>query len=319
MKSKTARYIYNILIFIAIVLVLDYFIGSQLKKQYSARSRGLLYRTSFSIDSTKADLLIFGSSRANHHYVPTIFEDSLQMSCYNTGRDGCLIIYQLAVIKCVVARYSPKVIILDIVPFDFMDMYDNYDKLNCLLPYYKTHPVIKSIIKTYRNFEDVKMLSSIYPYNHCIFFLGRNRQSDYAVELKDKGFLNTSNEWKQSKITEKESKKPFVCNSTKIAAYKEFIDICKKNNIKLFVAISPFFQNLNSRSNKIIKVLEDVALENNVDFFDYSNDTACTNYAHLFYNVNHLNTKGANIYSRKLAGKVGEQLKSLEYTLTNNK
>ena len=34
------------------------------------------------------DVLIMGSSRAHHHYVPEIISDSLGLSCYNTGKDG---------------------------------------------------------------------------------------------------------------------------------------------------------------------------------------------------------------------------------------
>ena len=40
------------------------------------------------MELTKADLLVFGSSRANHHYVPEVFEDSLKLTFYNTGKDG---------------------------------------------------------------------------------------------------------------------------------------------------------------------------------------------------------------------------------------
>ena len=31
------------------------------------------------------DVVIFGTSRANHHYIPSILSDTLQMSVYNAG------------------------------------------------------------------------------------------------------------------------------------------------------------------------------------------------------------------------------------------
>ena len=45
-------------------------------------------RDNYICDKSVDDILIFGSSRAVHHYNSSMIEDSLGMSCYNCGDDG---------------------------------------------------------------------------------------------------------------------------------------------------------------------------------------------------------------------------------------
>ena len=61
-------------IFLTILIMLDFSIGSILQYFYFKQKSGLLYRTTYSLDSTRADLLVLGSSTATHHYNSEIFE-----------------------------------------------------------------------------------------------------------------------------------------------------------------------------------------------------------------------------------------------------
>jgi hypothetical protein len=45
----------------------------------------------YSVEGTKADLLIFGSSRANRHYLPDNFEKRMNLSCFNIGQEGWIL------------------------------------------------------------------------------------------------------------------------------------------------------------------------------------------------------------------------------------
>ena len=107
------KVILNIALVLSVVFILDFTIGKTLRYYYFKESSGTHFRTTYAIEKTNADILIFGSSRANHHYVPAIFEDSLKMKFYNTGRDGNGIFFQLAVLKSILKRYTPKIIIFD--------------------------------------------------------------------------------------------------------------------------------------------------------------------------------------------------------------
>src|SRR5665647_758185 len=139
-EREPLYFLVKLFLFLIIVFFLDYTIGNILKYLYSKQESGFLYRTTYSIDSTKADILIFGASRANHHYYPQAFENRLHMSCYNTGRDGNSIFYHFAILQAILKRYSPKVAILDFSREEFKRDQESYDRLSSLLPYYYDHP-----------------------------------------------------------------------------------------------------------------------------------------------------------------------------------
>jgi len=81
------------LLLVILMVVLDYSVGYFLKKTYFSQKSGVDYRTTYAINGVRSDILILGSSRATHHYNPSIIEDSLKMSAFNGGRDGCSIFY----------------------------------------------------------------------------------------------------------------------------------------------------------------------------------------------------------------------------------
>ena len=140
------KIIFNLVIVALVVFVLDIAIGRMLRHYYFKETSGFHFRTTYSMDSAKSDILVFGSSSANHHYVPEVFEDSLKMTFYNTGRDGDGILFQTAILVSALKRYSPKLIILDYSD-DFKKNGDGYDSPTSLLPYYRTHKEVRKYIE----------------------------------------------------------------------------------------------------------------------------------------------------------------------------
>lgn len=98
-KNPYQYFFLKLVVLFTIVFILDYSIGNVLRYFYFKQESGLQYRTTYSIEKTRADVLIFGSSRANHHYNPIVFENRLKQSYYNVGRDGNFIFYHSAVLK----------------------------------------------------------------------------------------------------------------------------------------------------------------------------------------------------------------------------
>ncbi|MDE3212752.1 MAG: hypothetical protein KGM98_05915, partial [Bacteroidota bacterium] len=150
------------------------------------------------MDSTKADLLIFGSSTANHNYYPDSIEKNLRLSCYNTGRDGMSIFYFYAVLKSDLKRYTPKVVILDFFPVEFRKEQMDYDRITALLPYYSSHPELRSIILMKSPYERLKLISRIYPFNSLAFtILGGNLQMNKNREINkgSQGYVPLPEVW----------------------------------------------------------------------------------------------------------------------------
>jgi predicted peroxiredoxin len=289
------NFLFKLLIFILIVFILDLSIGSMLRYFYFKQHNGFLYRTTYTIEETTAELLIFGASKANHQYSPEIFEKRLNLSYYNAGRDGSSIFYHYAVLKSVLKRYTPKMIILDISR-DFEKNQGSYDRISMLLPYYKSHPEMRSIIEMKSPYEKFKLISRIYPYNSLLFSITAGNsefnKERYAVI---KGYVPLLRVW-EGKLQTLYEPTNYKLDSVKISIYESFITDCIKAGVKLYVVSSPDFFKLNYNEKSNI-VGEQIANKYNLKFLNYSNDSLFLNNAKYFADLSHLNDNGAKVFS----------------------
>ena len=295
-KNDFRHFLFKMFILLAIVFLLDYSIGNILSYYYFKQQRGSDYLTTYAIEKTKADLLIFGSSRANHHYVPDIFEKRLNLSYFNAGRDGNFLFYHYAILKAVLKRYTPKMVILDLIHGEFSKNQDSYDRLSSLLPYYKSHPEMRSIIELKSPFEKIKMLSSIYPNNSSLLVIaGGNAFFSKKKREDTQGYIPLSEIWNEPIKNEVTTYK-YTLDSTKIKIYESFIRDCINAKVKLFIICSPYFWK-SSFTDYSVRIAQELAEKRNVVFLDYSQDSTFTNNVNLFADPQHLNDKGARIFS----------------------
>lgn len=282
----------------AIVFLVDFSVGHLLRYLYFSQQSGNLYRTTYSLEKTKSNLLIFGSSTANHEYSPKIFENRLHISSYNTGRDGTSIFYQYAILKGVLKRYSPKMIVLNFDLDEFKKNPASYDRISTLLPYYKNHPEIRSIINMKSSEESIKLCSRIYPFNSMLFTILVGNTEFNKERRKDfQGFVPLKKVFDRELDTGYYPEEALDVN--KIRIYKSFIWDCIHSNVKLYIVCSPFYHELKNTPNSVI-LGEKIAHENNIRFFNFLNDTSLTNHPSYFADMNHLNYEGAEVFSNKL-------------------
>jgi len=303
MQNKYVKFFGRLLILIAIFFVFDFTIGKALKYFYFKQSSGYQYRLSYVIDGTKEEMLAFGSSRANHHYVPNVFQDSLKLSFYNAGIDGQFILFEDALIKCVISRYSPRYIVLDFNADEFVYTESSYDRLADLLPYYASHKKeLESTIELKGKYEKLKLLSKMYPFNSIILTIAVGNLEFNKKRKEDiQGYVPLT-----GKIDYDVKPLPLVkekIDSNKINAFKDVIIRCKNAGIKLFVVVSPYFENTDLHS---LQMGAQISQEMNVPFWDYSSDKTFLGNKELFKDVKHLNDSGAVIFSQKLVQRINE-------------
>lgn len=291
--------------FLIILFVLDYSIGSFLKYLYFKQDTGQLYRTTYSLDSTTANFLIFGSSTANHHYIPSVFKHRLGMTTYNTGRDANTILYNYAVFQSILKRYRPEAAILDFNVGEFKEFQDSYDKISSLLPYYTTNPELDPIIEMKSHFEKYKLISKIYPFNSMLFsiLIGNteyNKSRDYIND--EGGYIPLDHVWHR-KISPATAVKNYALDSTKIQLLKAFVTECKKTNIQLYICISPRFINF-SGQDPSVQVVQQIADEYHIPFYNFSKDSLFLNHPEYFADVIHLNSTGAEVFSNKVIDRI---------------
>jgi len=283
----------NLAILLCIVFIIDRVCGGVLKRIYLNQDHGYYYAITYAVTKMNSPVVIMGSSRANHHYIPSEFEKAFNTPVYNTGSDGNYIFFQEALLTCMLKRYTPKVIILDLVDDEFLKGKRSYDRLNLLLPYCKEYPEIKPIVYLKSPFEKYKTVSKIYPYNSLIVesltgWLNLHNKRDSLS-----GFIPLYGTWnKDIQKMEYETTSVDVC---KVQAFENFVNMCKKHGIRLYVFVSPSY-GIYDESNQTIKIAAESAQKNGYFFHSYLNYPVF-NDRNLFKDARHLNVEGARLYS----------------------
>ena len=296
-----------VILFFALVILADFFTGKVLNYFYFRQTSGWDFETKYSIEDTKADVLIFGASRAQQQYNPEFIEDSLNLTCYNVGRDGMPFFYHYAVLQGVLKRYSPKIILLDCEYGVLKKTESSYERISCLLPYYKAHPEMRSVIELRSPFEKYKLLSQIYPYNSLMFKIASgNLSSGKKKNETIKGYMPLTRSLDEP-IKTIDYTKEYEVDSLKVNMLQSFIDDCKKRNIKLFILCSPYYINPVGKDYSM-KLVEEKAAANNINFLDYSKEKIFLSNSKLFDDTVHVNTTGSKIFSTMLAADLKKKL-----------
>jgi hypothetical protein len=295
------KIILNIALVALIVFVLDFAIGKTLRHFYFKETSGLHYRTTYSMEQTKAEVLIFGASRANHHYVPEIFENSLKLTTYNTGRDANGIFYETALLKSVLKRYSPKIIILD-YPGDFSFNRKAYDNLSSLFPYYKTHKEIRRDVELRSPFERIELLSELYTFNSQILTIAKgNLETNKKRNADSKGYVPLQTD-SPPEFMVFSSHKSYDVDSKKVKSTQEFLIRAKEAGARVYVIYSPLFWKV--ARNQDAEICKSICAEENVPFWNFSQDPFFLSRQDLFYDNTHLNQKGSKIFSLLVSHKI---------------
>lgn len=289
------------MIFVILAVLLDFTCGHFLKYLYFKQKSGYNYRTTYAIENTNQPGLIFGSSRANHHYATTELSDSFQMPFYNVGRDGQSILYDYALLQSILKRYTPKMILLDYQDEELLYFANSYERLSSLLPYAKAHPEIKQILQKRSGFEKLKMISQVYPYNSLFFSIIGGMSSVAGKEDDINGYLPIDHSFHSLNFDRNGFLSKMETDSNKIAAFDSFLNLCKEKGIELYVIMSPYYDSVSEYLKHPIH--EEIGKEG-VAGFDYSHFAPIWGRKEFFSDEKHLNRQGSVIFTRDLISRI---------------
>jgi len=286
-------------IFILIVISLDSFIGFFCKKLYYKSKDFTIAKLRYTLDSTKEDILILGSSRAEHHFVPKIIKENLGLSVYNCGIGGEDLDFSLIQLYESLKRYKPKVIIAEVSPSS-LSLPNPKENLKVLLPYYKKSPLIFNALTNNAPLEKLKFISTIYPFNSTISSLLKGIFKHPSDSLN--GLLplygNIDTNGLANKIY---AGLPSAFPSEKFNNLKQLISLCQHESLPLFIVNSPVYLT-NSNYDAISNQIENICLvSKNVRYLNYSNCNLVYNQISFFKDHTHLNYQGAKIFSEVLS------------------
>lgn len=289
------KFLVKILIFFAIIAIVDYCSGTLFSFFLGHAKGGDSGRSNYICDKVNEDVLVFGSSRAIHHYNPVIISDSLGLSCYNCGETGNGVILNYGRYQLICQRYSPKILIYDVIPtFDYLVGVDNHQYLGKLRPYYDRRG-IPEIFNSVDNKEKYKMRSCMYRYNSRFVQI----LSDYIHPMQSvgiRGFRPLKDEMDTMKIGRKERfSLDLVCDSLKLNYLKKMIEL--SGHTKIIFTVSPYWNGLDTA---FLSPIKEICQDYQIPIIDFSNSEKYVHHNEFFNDGVHLNARGADEFTRDL-------------------
>jgi hypothetical protein len=233
--------------------------------------------------------------------VPSIFEDSLGLDCYNFGSGGQNIFYHYGILGSVIERHIPRIVLMDLITLDFRKTEELYntERLSVLIPYKTRYEAIREVINLRGPFEKVRALSKIYPFNSQLLqmlysFIGdKNTSVDFL-----KGYRPLEGKMTEyQRITSKANN--YELDTLKISYIKKIISLCKQDRIRLVIINSPSILNSVGESMSF-DIIGEIGRECDTEVWNYENDKRFLR-AEYIHDVYHLNDEGAHVYTSAIA------------------
>jgi hypothetical protein len=306
------KFIKYFLLFSLPLLVLSYFldvfISMNLKKSNSFAQKEFSTWNAIIDGKVNSDILIYGSSRAWVHFNSTMMSDSLQIPTYNLGIDGHNFWLQYLRHKMVLERNTkPKVILVSVDIFSLQKRKDLYNSEQ-FLPYMLWNRDIKNTTSSYEGFVSADYLIPL------IRYYGKKKEIETAIRFysghlsnpicRVRGYQGRNESWNTDFDIAKLTMKKYEAklDPETIILFEKFIAECKKQNIKLIFVYAPEYiegQIFTKNRGEVLSLYTNYSHKYNIPFYDYSTD-AISYQKKYFYNTNHLNKMGAELFTTKL-------------------
>ena len=243
------------------------------------------------------DIIILGSSRATHHYIPQIIEDSLGVSCYNCGEEGNGVVLAYGRLKMLTDRYTPKLVIYELTPgFDYGTKDPNTKYLGYLRAYYNKD----GISDVFDDFDDelsfLKMKSKMYQNNSRIVPLIFD---NLFCRVNNKGYDPLYGTLDISKVKEgQKGDGVSTIDSLKLNYLEKIIKLCQRKGIPLLFMISPWYD----YGVGFVEYEPAITLSEkySIPVCNYLNSPTFSQNYQLFQDNCHLNNEGAKVFTNTL-------------------
>ena len=248
----------------------------------------------------KHDILIMGSSRANHHYNPQVISSLSGMSAFNTGQEGNGVIMMYGLLELNLQHNTPKILIYDVTPeYDIYVHGDDSDLryLAFLKPYFHD-PAIRKIIGDVAPAERIKLTSSLYRYNSTCLTVA----NDFIKGQDDPLCGYRPMKGKMAALPEiRAERAELATDPLKLKYFHALIKLAKEKGIRLFAVASP---KAGQWDDSVFSPLKALCQAEGVPFLDHYLDEDFSTKPELFNDPVHLNKQGAKLFSAKISEEI---------------
>ncbi|MBR5481866.1 MAG: hypothetical protein IKU85_09255 [Bacteroidaceae bacterium] len=301
------KFIIRVSTFILLVAILDALFGFAMGRISERIDIGGTGRDNNICDKITDDIIVFGSSRAEHHYNAQMISDSLGQSCYNAGEDGCGIILAYGRLLMLLDRYTPKTILYEITPsFDYLHEGKDYHKYLYKLKRHYDRNGIDSIFWDVDRTERYKMQSGTYQHNSSflqnliVYFLG------ISTDIGIKGYRPLNGEMDTMKIKSGklayDSSNGYRYDPFKMQYLHKFLQ--KSEGQNLIFVVSPMWYEMDTL---VLEPIKEICKEHDIPLIDFSNDPKYVHNNRYFKDGTHLNAIGADEFTHDLIKELRKQ------------
>lgn len=265
------------------------------------------------------DVVIFGPSTAKAHFDPAVLAQGTGRTFWNAGVMAQHLLFHYCVEQLLLDQYVPKAIILEFNKDDLRKRNgtEALDKLAPLLPFYaRNNANVNQMLCRRSDYEPIKLLSWLYPYNSQIIPLIKYALNAGQSTARTNGF----EPYQGSDVLQIESMRkahdtrriqPFESDPFFEDVLRKFIAEAQARNVKVICCQSPTWKSDDLAQDPytdLVKRYAAILNELNVPLIEITQDSEpAFRDASLFKDRVHLNNKGAALYSKIVA----ERLKPL--------
>lgn len=268
--------------------------------------------------NVRADVVIYGSSRADVHFNPKVIEDSLGLPAYNLGINGHNF-YMEYLRHTLLLKHNkkPKLIIVSVDNVMLDKREDLYGKEQ-FAPYFSNEDIVKAI-KTYEGYSRFDYLLPFVRYMPLKNPARHVREGNYSSTGNSpwyKGFHPHQGGWNNDFEIAVGKRKVYVqrFDTATVQLFDRFLQEVQQARIPVVFVYTPEYiegQQFVTNRKEVFDRLYYFAHKYRLPLFDYSTDTLCLSKKY-FFNSQHLNEYGADIFTKKLVKDLRPVLKTLE-------
>jgi len=304
-------------LFVALLVAADQVVGRGLDALYRRCTTGETGGLINDVLRRQVDVLVLGSSRAQHHVVPRILKRKLGLSAYNAGLDGQDLLYAVMLFDVWTAKHgAPKLVLLQVDPWSFRRSATELQRADIFAPFVSRSAEVRAVLALRGRYEPLKLLSYSYRFNGKVLAILKNalvRPNDAFDGYEGiPGAMTSGADVPASEDAMELATRGQPPWDRKLALFGQLAAYCRQNGTRLILFHSPRYSTdaprLRAWDEELAALLKGYP---DVDYIDGETQfaRAFTGKSELFHDATHLNARGAELFTSLLAGEVAARLK----------
>ena len=269
-------------------------------------------------DTLQCDAVVMGSSRGQVQYDVRIIDSIARLNCYNISVDGRCIDAEVTMYNFY-RRHCPKPrLIIQNIDWGTLQMSNGYEREQ-YLPYLDKDDLYQQT-KDSEGFNWADRWLPLVRYagylNVILEGLGMHARLQHPDNIY-KGYFAVDTQWDGTTFGQIDTL-DFECNPKAVAIFDHYLAQCRQEGIRVVMVYAPFYigatRKMGSAVDTMFALYQSFADRYGCDILNYTYDSISYDTLN-FYNASHMNRRGAELFSTKLA----KDLSKLLYLNPNEK